>query len=255
MHTEIKAPVALIYSFLLVLARISGSIIFVPLPGVRDAAEPVRVILILAMTITLYPVWPTVSPDCSILEFMGWIVVEAAFGLCIGLLVGFLADVMLLFGQMCGFQAGFSFASTIDPNTQADSPVLSVIAQSVASLLFVTLGLHRYIIQVFAQSLVSQPPGRLVLNPRWGDLLIHAAGTVFSTGLRLVLPIVGLMAMVDITLALMGRINSHLQLLHLTMPLKILAALATISILLMLFPSFYSDYAKSMFRTAIAIAK
>ncbi len=85
--------------------------------------------------------------------------------------------------------------------------------------------------------------------------MIHAAGTLFSTGLRLALPIVGLMLMVDLTLALLGRINSQLQLIHLAMPLKILAALATISTLLMLFPSVYSEYANRLFRVAFAIAR
>jgi flagellar biosynthetic protein FliR len=255
MHAELHAPVALIYSFLLVLARVAGCMIFVPLPGFRNASDQARIVLILAITICLFPVWPVVPANPSIIEFAGWIAVETGFGLCIGLLVGFLADAMLLFGQMCGLQAGFSFASTVDPNTQADSPVLSAIAQSVAALLFVVLGLHRYVIQIFAQSLESQPPTRLVLNPRWGELILHAAGTIFSTGLRLALPIVGLMAMVDIALALLGRINAHLQLLHLAMPLKILAAIATISILLMVMPSFYFDYASRLLRIAAAIAK
>jgi flagellar biosynthetic protein FliR len=255
MHAELHAPVALIYSFLLVLSRVAGSMIFVPLPGFRNASDQARIVLILAITMCLFPVWPVVPPNPSIVEFAGWIAVETGFGLCIGLLVGFLADAMLLFGQMCGLQAGFAFASTVDPNTQADSPVLSAIAQSVAALLFVVLGLHRYVIQIFAQSLESHPPARLVLNPRWGELILHAAGTIFSTGLRLALPIVGLMAMVDIALALLGRINAHLQLLHLAMPLKILAAIATISILLMVMPSFYSDYAGRLLRIAAAISK
>ena len=255
MRAELHAPVALLYSFLLVLARISGAMIFVPLPNLRSAPEPVRIVLILAVTIVLSPVWPTVPNDPSFMEYAGWIIVEAAFGLCIGLLVGFLSDAMLLFGQMVGLQAGYSFASTIDPNTQADSPILSAIAQAVAGLLFVTLGLHRYVIRIFAESLQTQPPAKLALNPRWGDAIIHAAGTLFSTGLRLALPVMALMIMVDITLALLGRINAHLQLLHLAMPLKMLAAIATISILLMLFPSVYSDYAGSMFRTAVAIAR
>jgi flagellar biosynthesis protein FliR len=254
MRAELHAPVAIIYSFLLVLARISGAMIFVPLPNVRSAPEPVRIVLTLALTIALYPVWPTVSNNPSFVEYAGWVIVEAAFGLCIGLLVGFLSDAMLLFGQMVGLQAGYSFASTIDPNTQADSPILSAMAQAIAGLLFVTLGFHRYVIRIFAESLASQPPTKLALNPRWGDVIIHAAGTLFSTGLRLALPVLALMIMVDITLALLGRINAHLQLLHLAMPLKMLAAIATLSILLMLFPSVYSDYAGRMFRIAAAIA-
>jgi flagellar biosynthetic protein FliR len=255
MHSDLSAPVGLIYSFLLVLARVAGSMVFVPLPGVSSMPQPVRIVLILAITMSLYPVWPVVPGEPSLLEYTGWMAVEAAFGLCIGLLVGFISDAMLLFGQLCGLQAGFSFASTIDPNTQADSPVLSAIAQSVAALLFVTLGLHRYIIRIFAESLMSHPPAQLVLQARWSAIMIHAAGSVFAIGLRLALPIVALMAIVDITLALLGRINAHLQLLQLAMPLKILAALATISALLMLFPVVYSEYADRMFRIAYALAR
>lgn len=217
--------------------------------------QPVRAVLVLALTMSLYPVWPVVPPDPSLITYLGWLTVEAAFGLSIGLLVGFLSDAMLVFGQICGLQAGFSFASTIDPNTQADSPVLSALAQSVAALLFVTLGLHRYIIRIFAESLRSHPPAQLVLNARWSEIIIHAAGSILVIGLRLALPIVALMMIVDITLALLSRINPHLQLIHLSMPLKILASLATISILLMLFPVVYSEYADRMFHIAYALAR
>ncbi len=156
-HT-ITVPVGLIYGFLLVMARVAGAMIFVPLPGIRSAPEQVRIVLILAITVALYPVWPVVPNASSIVELAGWITVEAAFGLCIGLIVGCLSETALLFGQICGLQAGFSIASTIDPESQADAPVLSAIAQSVAGLLFVTLGLHRYIIRIFAESLETQPP-------------------------------------------------------------------------------------------------
>lgn len=255
MHSDLSAPVGLIYSFLLVLARVSGAMIFVPLPGVSSMPQPVRAILILALTMSLYPVWPAVPPSPSLLQYIGWIAVEAAFGLCIGLLVGFLADAMLLFGQICGLQAGFSFASTIDPNTQADSPVLSALAQAVAALLFVTLGLHLYVIRIFAESLQSHPPAQLVLHARWSEIIIHAAASVFEIGLRLALPIIALMTIVDITLALLSRINPNLQLIFLSMPLKILASLAAISALLMLFPVIYSEYAERMFRIAFALAR
>jgi flagellar biosynthesis protein FliR len=255
MHGDISLSVGLIYRFLLVVARIGGAVIFVPLPGIRNAPEPVRIVLILAVTFTLYPVWPAVSPTVSSMQYAGWVAVEAAFGLCIGLLVGFLADAALLFGQICGLQAGFSFASTVDPDSQADAPVLSAIAQSVSALLFVTLGFHRYVIRLFAESLQNQPPGQLLLDSRWGAVIVHAAGTLFAVGLRLALPIVGLMLMVDLTLALLGRVNAHLHLLHMAMPLKILAALATVSVLLMLFPSVYEQYAGQMFSTAVKLAR
>src|SRR5579871_1732231 len=142
MHGELSISVGLIYSFLLVLARIGGALIFVPLPGMSAAPEPVRVVFILVTSLALYPVWPAVSSTVTPLDYGGMLLTDAAFGVCVGLLVGFLSEVGLLFGQICGLQAGFSFASTVDPASQADAPVLSAIAQAVTALLFVTLGLH-----------------------------------------------------------------------------------------------------------------
>jgi flagellar biosynthesis protein FliR len=255
MRTELHVSSGLIFSFLLVLARVAGSMIYVPLPGFRNTPEPVRAFLILALTMTLYPFWPTIPADPSFAQYTGWLLVEAAFGLCVGLLVGFLSDAALLFGQICGTQAGFSFASTIDPETQADSPVLSTIAQTVAGLLFVTLGLHRYVIRLFAESLQFQPPAMLTLHLNWSTLMIHTAGSLFSVGLRLALPVVAMMTLVDLTLALLGRINAHLQLLSLAMPLKMLAAIATISVLLMLFPAVYTHYAEQLFQVAAKLVR
>lgn len=255
MHGELTVSVSLLYSFLLVVARIGSCFIFVPLPGIRESIEPVRVVLILAMTIALYPVWPSVPGNITPLLYCGMLLVDAAYGLCVGLLIGFITEASLMFGQICGFQAGFSFASTVNPDSQADSPVLSALAQTMSALLFVTLGLHRYVIRIFAQSLETMPPGKVLLDRHWGELVIRAAGSLFVIGLRLALPIVGLMLMVELTLALLSRMNSQLQLISMSMPLKILAALATISILFMLFPSVYSHYADQMIRAAAGLAK
>ena len=255
MRAELHAPVTLIYSFLLVLSRVAGAFIFVPLPGIRSAPEPVRIALILSLTICLFPVWPHLASDPGPVEFFGWLAIEAGFGLCIGLLTGFLADSAVLFGQLCGLHAGFSFVSTIDPNSEADSPVLSTLASTVAGLLFVTLGLHRQVIRIFAHSLETLPPGQFLLNPRWGAVVVHAGASVFLIGLRLALPVITLLVMVDLTLALLGRIQSSLQTQHFAMPLKMLAAIALVSFIFTLFPGIYIGYASRMFALAMGITR
>lgn len=255
MQAELHFPVVLLFSFLLVLARVSGAVIFVPLPGVRSAPDPVRIMLILATTIALYPVWPVLNEEPSILQYAGWLAIEAGFGLCMGLLVGFLSETALLFGHLCGVHAGFAYVSTIDPSTQAESPVLSTLAESAAGLLFVTLGLHRYVIRLFAQSLETLPPGRFLLDPRWSEVVVHAAASIFSVGLRLALPCIVLLVMVDLTLALLGRISANLQILQFAMPAKMLASMAIIGVVLLMFPTLYQDYAEHMLKLAVSIAR
>ena len=63
--------------------------------------------------------------------------------------------------QIISLQAGYSFATTIDPTSGADSGVLLTIAQIAAGLLFFATGLDRQILLIFAQSLTTHPPGHL----------------------------------------------------------------------------------------------
>jgi flagellar biosynthesis protein FliR len=247
MPSEASVPLTTIYAFLLVLARISGAIVFVPIPGFSAGPEPVRIILALSFTMSLFPVWPAVTVVPGIGLLAGWLVSEAALGITVGLVVSFLSEAFGVFGQMVGLQAGYSFASTIDPTTQADSGIFIILAQTISGLLFFALGLHREVLRLFARSLENIPPGTFAITAAHADALIRLGSTIFSTGVRLAFPVVALMVMVDIALALLGRINAQLQLGSLTFPAKMLAGLAIVSAMAAIFPTICQAYAERLF--------
>ena len=255
MHSDLSLPLSAVYGFLLVLARVGGTLTFVPLPGASGAPEPARVLLILCSTVALYPLWPAVTAEPGLGTLTGWLLSEAALGLTMGLVVGFLSEAFLLCGQMAGFQAGYSFASTIDPNTQSDSTVLATIAQTASGLLFFALGLHREVFRVFARSLETLPAGAFTIKMSTAEAIIRMGSTVFSTGFRLALPIVALLVMVDLTLALLGRINAQLQLLTLAFPAKMMTALALLAAMAIIFPRVYRGYAAHLFEALPALAR
>jgi len=247
MHSEAGLPLTSVYAFLLVLARISGATIFVPIPGFSAGPEPVRIILALSFTVALFPLWPVVTTVPGPGLLVGWLISEAAMGIAVGLVVGFLSEAFGIFGQLVGLQAGYSFASTIDPTTQADSSIFVIVAQTISGLLFFSLGLHREVLRLFARSLESIPPGSFQVKPVAVDVLIHLGSTIFSTGARLAFPVVALMVMLDLSLALLGRINAQLQLGSLTFPAKMLAGLAVVSAILVIFPAIYRAFAERLF--------
>jgi len=247
MLSEASLSLTAIYAFVLVLARISGAIIFVPIPGFSAGPEPVRVILALSITLSLFPIWPVITVVPGIGLLAGWLVCEAALGITVGLVVSFLTEAFGVFGQMVGLQAGYSFASTIDPTTQADSSIFVILAQTVSGLLFFSLGLHRDVLRLFAHSLQTIPPGSFAITPVAADALIRLGSTIFSTGVRLAFPVVALMVMVDLALALLGRINAQLQLGSLTFPAKMLAGLAIVSAMAGVFPTIFQTYAERLF--------
>ena len=236
MPANLAIPLGTLYGFLLVLARISGALVFVPMPGMRGLADPARAAFALGFTVALMPLWPEVPPPYGAPRLAGWAMAEAAVGMSIGVAVAIAMEAFTMGAQVLGLQAGYAFASTIDPNTEADSGVLLVFAQLAAGMLFFALGLDRDILRLFGESLVKAPPGVYRFGPAAGMAMIRLGSVMFSLGVRLALPIVSLLVMVDVALALLGRINSQLQLLSLAFPAKMLTGLTVLSWLAVLFP-------------------
>ena len=250
MPANLSLSLPTLFGFLLVLARISGALVFVPLPGMKGVADPARAAFALGFTVALMPLWPAVRPVFGAAELAGWALAEAAVGMSIGVAVAVVLEAFTLGAQVLGLQAGYAFASTIDPNTEADSGVLLVFAQLVSGMLFFALGLDREVLRLFAESLVKAPPGAYRFGPAAGLALIRLGSVMFSVGVRLALPVVALLVMVDVALALLGRINSQLQLLSLAFPAKMLTGLMVLSWLAVLFPRLMTQSAEAAWATA-----
>jgi flagellar biosynthetic protein FliR len=251
MPANATLSVGTLYGFLLVLARIGGSLIFVPLPGVKGAPEPARVALALAFTLALYSRWPVVQAEgVTVAVLAGWALTEAAVGLAIGVAVAIALEAFTLAAQVLGLQAGYAYASTIDPNSEADSGILLVFAQLMSGMLFFAMGLDREVLRLFAISLEKVPAGAYVFSRATAEPLIRLGATLFSVGVRLALPVVALLVMVDVALALLGRINAQLQLLTLAFPAKMLIALILLSWISPMFPRILREISGQAWTTA-----
>ena len=130
---------------------------------------------------------------------------EAGLGLGVGLAVAFLAEAFQMGAQIISLQAGYSFASTIDPTGQADSSVLLVIAQLAAGLLFFATGLDRQVVRALAQSLGVHPPGQVVLDQHRGRAWWSRRDRSCSDRPAPGASVLALLLIVDISLALLGR--------------------------------------------------
>jgi len=113
---------------------------------------------------------------------------------------------------------------------------LLAIAQTTAGLLFFATGLDHQVLQAFAQSLRVHPPGQVALSASMLNQVVQTGSVIFSTGLRLVLPLLAMLLIVDISLALLGRLNSQLQLIALAFPIKMMVTLGLLAWLILVFP-------------------
>lgn len=225
-------PVSTMLAFMLVLARVAGLITFLPIPGFKNAPGMIRIVLAMAITFALFPAWPSLPDELPTFGALtGMAFAELGFGLAVGIAVGFLTEGFQLAAQVLGLQAGYGYASTIDPASQADSSVLQVVMTLVTGLLFFTTGADRELIRILAASFVKFPAGSWAPSAASLDGLVHLGAGMFTTGLRLALPVIALLILIDLALALIGRMQQQLQLLSLAFPVKMLAAIAMLAAL------------------------
>jgi flagellar biosynthetic protein FliR len=206
-------------AFLLVLTRVGSALVFVPLPGIGGAPQPVRAAFALACTLALYARWPAIDGgNVGIGALIAWMAAEAALGAGVGVCVAIALEAFAFAAHMVSVPAGYSFASTIDPNTEADSTVLAVLAQLIAGMLFFAMGLDREILRLFALSLDRIPAGAYLADRPAAQAVIGLGSNLFSIGVRIALPVAALLIMVDVAVALLGRLNAQLHLMPLTFP-------------------------------------
>jgi flagellar biosynthetic protein FliR len=256
MHVNATLNLSTLYGFLLALARVSGLVAFVPIPGLAAGPDTSRIILALALTVTLLPAWP--HPAVSAFaagSLFGWVAAEAAFGLTVGVAVTFLLEGVQLAAQIIGLQAGYSFASTVDPATQADSTTLQMMAQLFAGSLFFAFGFDRQILHVLAVSLESIPAGSYVVTGSIVEGVVRLGSRIFVTGLQLALPVLALTLLLDVAFGVLGRLHAQLQLLSLAFAVKMLVSLAFLASVLALYPPVFEKFGAAMFSTLLRLLK
>src|SRR5260370_29915701 len=98
-----------------------------------------------------------------------------------------------------------------------------------SGMFFFTVGLDRDLIRVLAASLERFPAGSWHLTAAGADGIVRLGGAMLSGGLRLALPVVALLLLIDVALALLSRMQQQLQLLAVAFPVKMLAALVLLA--------------------------
>src|SRR5205807_8886989 len=110
-------------------------------------------------------------------------------------------------------------------------------------MLFLAFGMERHVIRALARSLEAYPAGAFAISPEARAAVLGLGAAVFSAALRLALPVVALLLLVDLTFALFGRLHAQLQLLSLAFPAKMLVTIGMLALLSRVFPSVYAGIA------------
>src|SRR5262249_19697443 len=135
------------------------------------------------------------------------------------------------------------------PASQVDAGVLQVMISLGAGLLVFTTGTHRELLRLLAASLERYPAGTWHVTAAAGDGIIRLGSSMMSMALRVALPVVAILMLIGLSLGLLGRMQQQLQLLSLAFPIKMLAALAILTVLAPLIPNVFHAAAERTLAT------
>ena len=237
-----------LFGFLLTFTRVGSAMLLVPMPGIKDLSKTPKIVLVASITVALFPVWPSnqLSQGAGGQFFLA-VTAEMAAGLLLGLAMAFLNEAFQLAAQVITLQTGFSFASTVDPTSQADTTIFQVMSQLATGLLFFILGIHLQFIRLFAHSFDLFSSQNTALTSITLSTVAMLSAKIFVNGLKMGLPVVTLLLLIDLGLAVMNRLQAQLQLMLLSFPVKIVLSFIFLSAIMLRWPTLYERAALQTF--------
>lgn len=213
----------LVQGFLICLARIAAMFASIPVFSGGQIPPQMRIGLAVLFTLLIYPVVQHQLPTQG-LNFYNMAMI-VCFEIILGLLVGFLAQLIFLAaefsGSVIGYQMGFAAANVFDPTTQQQVALISQFQGIFAILLFLSLDVHHLFLEALVASFTMLPPGTLDLTGGAIPMMVELTNHALVLSIRLVAPILVLLILSTLTLGFMSRVFPQLNVFLLSFPLNI----------------------------------
>ncbi|HTR23698.1 MAG TPA: flagellar biosynthetic protein FliR [Terriglobales bacterium] len=228
-----------ILAWMIALARVSGVLVSAPFFGSAAISPRVKAGLALLLAVFLAPFVTVPSAARPAAEIALILAGEFAIGFFLGFTLQLIFDGVLLAGQVCGVQMGYSLASVLNPDSPADSPVLSTFYQLFLVFLFLQMRVPHWLLRGLARSFEYLPPGRLSLTlPAVSGLFEFASG-MWLAGLQIAAPIMVATLFADVALGFLGKASPQLPVLFIGISLKNLIGLVLLGGAISFWPHFF----------------
>lgn len=221
----------------LALVRVSGMLVFAPFFSSSALPARTKAVLALAIAFLLAPLVATLPNAHAEIGFAA-LLGELAVGLVYGLTLALVQEMLLFAGQIAGVQFSFSLVNLLDPSTHIETPLLGDLFQLLGTLVVIAAGLDRILLASLVRSFRAVPLGTYGLAPATAMAIVRAAGGVFLAGVELAAPVLAATILVEVAVALVGRLSPQLPVMSLTVPLKSLTGFAVLAGSIALWPRF-----------------
>jgi flagellar biosynthesis protein FliR len=221
----------------LALARVSGMVAFAPFFSSDALPMRTKAVFVGAVAFLLAPLVATLPQAQTTLDFSS-LIGELAVGLVYGLSLALLNEMLIFAGQIAGLQLSFSLVNLLDPGSSIQTPLMGELFQLMGVLVIIAAGLDRIMLDSMIRSFRVVPLGEFALAPASALAIVQAASGIFLAALELAAPLLAATMLVDIAIALMGKLSPQLPVMSLSIPLKTMTGFIVLTGALALWPRF-----------------
>lgn len=156
---------------------------------------------------------------------------EIITGLLIGFTFNFVFYGISFAGLLIGFDMGLAIAQLFDPMTEATANVVGEVIIVFATLIFLLINGHHFVISSLAYSFRVVPIGTYVVNEKVMVLLIKFSSMVFLIAVKIAAPIMVSFFLVHIAAGIISRVVPQMNVFFVLQPGKIALGLLFLSLL------------------------
>lgn len=208
---------ALVFPLVRILAMISSS----PVLGNKQVPARVKIGLSVLLAIIIAPTIPSI-PQVALGSPQGLLIIiqQIIIGVAMGFTMRLIFTAVEMAGELAGLQMGLGFASFYDPVNASFTPVIAQWLGVIATLAFLALNGHLYLISALAESFQTLPIGSMMPTSsflgvaEWG-------GSIFSYALQITLPILAALLITNLALGILTRAAPQLNLFAVGFPITL----------------------------------
>jgi flagellar biosynthetic protein FliR len=218
--------------------RVTGVIVAAPFFG--SLSVPVRIKLGLGLVFTMMLV-PLVGPPTAVSAsaLIAVLVSEFAIGFLLGFTLQSVFEGALVAGNVLGIQMGYSLASVINPQSQADTPVVATFHELIVLLLFIQLQVPHWLLRGLARSFQYLPPGNFALTGPPMTMFLHFTASMWLTAVQIAAPVLVATLFTDVALGFLGKASPQLPVLFVGLSIKSMLGLLLLGGAIAFWPRFF----------------
>ncbi len=216
-------------AFIFPLARILSLIASTPIFGNKEVPARLKVGLAFILTVVIAP---TISiPDGlepASAQGLFVLVQQIAAGLMMGFSIRLVFAAIEMAGDIAGMQMGLGFANFYDPQNSTFQPVVAQFLGIIASLAFLALNLHLYMLAALADSFQAFPISTAQPSATAFRTLAEWGGSIFAFALQFSLPLIGALLITNLALGILTRSAPQLNIFAVGFPITLAVGFAAL---------------------------